>query len=41
MPPTDHLPPCRVRNARIEEHAELCRLFDQLDVLHRVARPDF
>jgi len=30
-----------VRPARLEDHAALCSLFDELDEFHRRARPDF
>ncbi len=30
----------RVRPASVGDHEALCRLFDQLDELHRQARPD-
>jgi len=31
----------RIRPAILAEHGALCRLFDELDRLHRAARPDF
>src|SRR6187551_3803308 len=30
----------RVRQASVRDHDELCALFDQLDEIHRQARPD-
>lgn len=30
-----------IRLARLEDHAALCALFDELDEFHRQARPDF
>lgn len=30
-----------IRPARLEDHAALCALFDELDEFHRQARPDF
>lgn len=32
--------PIRVRLASLRDYEELCSLFDQLDEMHRVARPD-
>lgn len=34
-------PAVRVRQASIADHEGLCALFDELDALHREARPDF